>query len=623
MADRLRGIACLALLLGSGCDSDVQLFVDLKTDLRPGLEFTSVESLVVNAEGALIRRAVVPVTRAEDFLGGRRIVEVVDLAPGDLMVTVRLLDPLGELVADRRTLVQVRQSTAITVLVTRDCAGITCPQPDGARTHTECFGGRCVTPECAAGDASACPDPVCERDDECASRVACAPRRCERGVCYAVADDAACRVGEWCSPEEGCRALPLADAGVPDAGGCVPGLACTTERVCELGVTECVGGASVCAPREAAPAGTACRAASGECDVAETCDGVSLTCPADAFAAAGASCAAGICDGLGGCAPCTEGAPCSTGNPCERGAIACGAGGASCEAAGPAAAGTPCRAAADACDVAEVCDGASTTCPTDSFAASSVVCRAAIGPCDQAERCTGSAPACPADGVMPSSTVCRPASGACDAVERCDGASVACPPDALAAMGTTCRPAAGACDLAEQCDGTSAACPTDRFATSGVCRPTAGPCDVAESCNGSGPSCPPDGFRSGDVCRSGSGVCDPEERCSGSSASCPPNAYAPNGSNCGATWSELGCGPVNVDYCQSGSCVHRGGYSGSSPSCGTIGATCGFTAQCCGSSGYWCVDEPGNPIYGSSYDCTQCCRRGRCCVDGNPAGPCM
>jgi hypothetical protein len=116
---------------------------------------------------------------------------------------------------------------------------------------------------------------------------------------------------------------------------------------------------------------------------------------------------------------------------------------------------------------------------------------------------------------------------------------------------------------------------------------------VAESCNGSGPNCPPDGYR-------------------------------PNGSNCGATWSELSCGPINVDYCQGGSCMHRSGFNGANrPSCGAIGGNCGFSPQCCGSGGNFCVSEGGNPIYGSSFDCSQCCRVGRCCLDGNPAGPCF
>ena len=59
-------------------------------------------------------------------------------------------------------------------------------------------------------------------------------------------------------------------------------------------------------------------------DVAEVCDGSSVSCPADAYASAG----------------------------------------------------TECRAAGGACDVAETCDGATTACPSDVLVAPGAVCRA-------------------------------------------------------------------------------------------------------------------------------------------------------------------------------------------------------------------------------------------------------
>jgi hypothetical protein len=95
---------------------------------------------------------------------------------------------------------------------------------------------------------------------------------------------------------------------------------------------------------------------------------------------------------------------------------------------------------------------------------------------------------------------------------------------------------------------------------------------------------------------------------------------APDGTSCGASWSELGCGPIDIDTCQGGTCTHDGSFSGTHPSCGAIGGFCGFSPQCCGSGGMFCV-SPG-PIYGSSSDCAQCCPVGNCCMDGNPAGPC-
>ena len=75
------------------------------------------------------------------------------------------------------------------------------------------------------------------------------------------------------------------------------------------------------------PATTICRSAAGDCDAAETCDGLTIHCPADAKL---------------------------TGE---------------------------CRAAAGTCDVAEICDGISDSCPVDGFVADGTSC-------DDADACT-------------------------------------------------------------------------------------------------------------------------------------------------------------------------------------------------------------------------------------------
>ena len=687
-----RTVASLLALIGLfGCDARLQLVVQLKTDVRPGYEFTSVSTVVMDASGTVVSRHSVPAntSQAEPYLAGLTVAESEGLAAGTYTVSVGLIDVDGRTMLGRRTRVELRESTVVTVLLTSDCVGVECPIEGDSAELTECLGGRCVTLECVVEDPAACPEPECESDLTCTVGAACAVGACVNGVCFGRADDTLCRAMEYCDTEEGCQAIDpdVLDGGVPDAGACVPGAACTTERACEVGTIECVDGAPVCQPSGVAAAGTECRAEAGECDVAETCDGASPTCPADVLEDVGVTCSAGVCDGLGGCAPCMPGAACSTGNPCERGEISCSGGSASCVVAGPAAAGIECRAAVDGCDVTESCDGSSTACPTDRFAAATVECRVSAGPCDVAERCTGSSPSCPIDGVRSSSTSCRSPAGPCDVAENCDGSSIACPSDGLASSGTSCRAAASVCDVAETCDGTSVACPTDRFALAGgTCRGTAGPCDVAETCNGTSGTCPSDGFASGGVCRGASGACDVAESCNGSGPNCPSNSYATsgvcrgasgacdvaescngsgpdcptngyassgvcrgasgscdvaescngsgpncpadgfraNGSSCGATWSELSCGPVNVDFCQGGSCMHDGNFNGANrPSCGGIGSLCGISPQCCGNGdGYFCVSEGGNPIYGSSYDCSQCCRLGRCCLGGNPAGPC-
>src|SRR5262249_62011443 len=90
-----------------------------------------------------------------------------------------------------------------------------------------------------------------------------------------------------------------------------------------------------------------CRPAAGDCDVAESCDGVSDTCPPDVFA------------------PPT----------------------------------TVCRPPAGDCDLEESCTGAGPDCPPDSK--STAEGRPAAGPWDGAESCGGTSAAWPPDHFAP------------------------------------------------------------------------------------------------------------------------------------------------------------------------------------------------------------------------------
>jgi cysteine-rich repeat protein/ELWxxDGT repeat protein len=292
-----------------------------------------------------------------------------------------------------------------------------------------------------------------------------------------VCDDGNLASDDCCSPL--CR--PVGVGAACPGLGCSDG-ACGPDGTCVLTLR---------------PAGTACRPAAGDCDVAESCDGVSDMCPADALAA-GVTCraAAGLCD---------------VAETCDGTSVACPPDGFQV--------GTVCRAVAGECDVAETCDGTSAACPADGFQVGTL-CRAVAGECDVAETCDGTSAACPADGFQ-AGTLCRAAAGPCDVAETCSGTSAACPPDTFQ-TGTTCRAAAGDCDVAETCDGTSADCPADAFQTGTTCRAAAGDCDVAETCDGTGPACPPDAFLPAThVCRPGDGVCDPSESCTGFDAHCP------------------------------------------------------------------------------------------------------
>ena len=363
------------------------------------------------------------------------------------------------------------------------------------------------------------------------------------------------------------------------------GLSCTTNTQCVTGFcvngvccdTACNGGCGACnltgkvGTCSAITSGTVCRASTGTCDVAETCNGTALTCPTDGFQPSTTVCRAsvGTCDVAEKC----------TGTS------------ASCPADGLAASGTVCRASAGTCDVAETCSGTSTSCPADTFLPSTTTCRAAVGTCDVAEKCAGTSASCPADTFLPSTTVCRGSAGICDVAESCTGTSGSCPTDVFQPPTTVCRASAGVCDVAEKCTGSAASCPADALLPStGVCRPAADVCDIAETCAGTSVSCPADAFQpSTFVCRASAGGCDIAESCTGRSASCPVDQVKPVDSICrpsaGPCDAPEVCGGVGVncppDQFHAAGTVCR-------PSAGScdVAETCGGTSAGCPADGF-------------------------------------
>jgi hypothetical protein len=373
----------------------------------------------------------------------------------------------------------------------------------------------------------------------CASGPECATGFCVDGVCC----NTACGGG---GPR--CQACSVAAGGAQDGvcGVAAAGTVCRPAAgPCD--VVETCDGASLTCPSDAfAAAGSVCRAATGPCDAAETCTGTAASCPPDALSPAGTVCrpAATTCDAPETCtgtsATCPPdvfqpfGTECAPAQPCSY-ASTC-TGGLFCPAVQYKPSGVVCGVAADLCDVAAHCTGWTPLCPANSPATAGTTCRASAGPCDPAETCNGSSIACPLDMRSPVGTVCRPAAGPCDTAETCDGSSAACPPDAFAAASTVCRAAAGPCDVAEHCTGLDPACPPDLLASATtICRPAEGDCDVAEACTGGSPDCPADAFRvAGTVCRPAAGACDVAETCTGSSATCPADGVLAAGTICRA-----------------------------------------------------------------------------------------
>ena len=197
--------SALALLLVlTSCDSGNLLVIDLRTDMVPGLEFhqARVELEHDQPEGTY-RTATIAIPRSADVVGGLRLTELSNVPSGTVRIRVTLLDDRGNGRLQRLTLTELAGDTAVTVMMTRDCRGITC----GDASAEACLGGRCVDARCTPETSDLCPAPPdCAADSECAPGLACTEARCIDGVCFYAALDERCDMGadQVCSPDHGC-----------------------------------------------------------------------------------------------------------------------------------------------------------------------------------------------------------------------------------------------------------------------------------------------------------------------------------------------------------------------------------------------------------------------------------
>jgi hypothetical protein len=463
-----------------------------------------------------------------------------------------------------RTAGQTCRVSAGTCDVAETCTGssATCPADVFQPSTTVCraAAGECDLAENCLGNAAACP-----ADAKKASGTLCT-------------DD-----GNECTNDQcdGTNVLCQHPAKTNGTACTDDGNVCTTDT-CQSGVCS----------HPAGNAGTLCRGSAGVCDVAETCNGVSPTCPADGFQSTSTTCrpSAGVCDVAENCTG--SGAACpvdgfqSTSTTCRPSAGVCDVAenctgsGAACPADGFQSTSTTCRASAGICDVAENCTGASATCPADAFEPSSTPCRGSAGACDVAENCTGSSATCPADAFEPSTVVCRPDAGECDLAENCTGSGAACPADAKKANGTACTDDGNPCSL-DQCDGTNVTCQHPAGNAGAICRTAAGVCDVAETCTGSSTVCPADAFEPTTTeCRASAGECDPAESCPGTGPNCPADARDPSGTACSTDGN-----PCTVDQCDGTNvaCQHPAGNAGTVCRTGS-GDACDPDEVCTGAS---------------------------------------
>ncbi len=291
-------VALVAICVLAACDSNTgNLTVDLETDFIAGVEFTSVRVEVTEgafASDAPLPNAIETVAGVARFVPGRRVGELRGLLLGDHLVRVRLLDALGVVLVTRLVRVQLRDSYALTVVVTRDCAGITCPEPGDEPALTTCLRGHCADPICADAEVATCPTVQCTASTDCVATSACVRPLCAEGACLQLADDSACAADERCDVTLGCVLRPgvEGDASLPDAGAgdaCPPAeLGCTneTDDDCD-GLVDC-----------------------------EDPDCFDVTCDDSLLCTTRDRCGAGTCTGLA--LPCDDLVPCTV-DACEEG----------------------------------------------------------------------------------------------------------------------------------------------------------------------------------------------------------------------------------------------------------------------------------------------------------------
>ncbi len=329
-----------------------------------------------------------------------------------------------------------------------------------------------------------------------------------------------------------------------------------------------------------------CRSSKGDCDLQETCTGLSPDCPSDSFKPPNTTCRStlGACDAPETCTGYTP--------TCPNQNL-------------PLPSSVMCREPSGVCTLPTYCDGLSFGCPGVQYR--NTTCRLAENSCDIADVCVVGNANCPANIYQPAGTPCVTDGTVCLANKTvCSGDSASCIlnglPDSCDTPGvvdpvpfelTTCLSSVclgggectstaigGTCFIDGVCyernesspynscvycnpdvdqylwtsqadghrcltanapdlcsatwDSCSAGVCVDQYLANGTsCRSPAGLCDVEEFCTGTSDFCPRDVFATATtICHLAIDVCDVTDTCSGSGPDCPTDNVQPNTTIC-------------------------------------------------------------------------------------------
>jgi hypothetical protein len=637
-------------ILGASCKGSTSyaLSVDLRTDLAPGVEFVRV---VTDVDGAKTTEHAAT-EAASDYVAGTRVADFGDLGEGSPLVKVALVAPDGAELVARLSRVALKKDYALTVVVTRSCAGVTCPVPAGDPEATTCVAGQCAKPDCTPDTPESCPAAECASEAQCRTENKCLVPSCSGGVCLFSPNDGLCEKGATCHATDGCvdanapTCVKTADTEANCGDGrdddcdgrvdcidedcqgkaCEDGDACTTGETCEANA--CKGGSAVTCDDGNACTDDSCDPKSGcahanntaPCDDLDACtDGD--TCKDGACAPGKAvacddqdPCTDDVCDATKGCvhapnvAPCEDGDACTVGDVCANGACVPGKA-AACDDQNPCT--------DDACDKKTGCTHApnAASCDDGVF-------------CNGLDVCSGGS--CAVHPGSPCANFCDENSKACVGCQKdadCGGPTAtdwsACGgfADACATQGTQSRTVttpsckAGQCVSSQSTETQACARVTDGSVCGAVVT------GAWSACGGFASRCATDGTQTRSVTTPtcAAGVC-------GNVASTEAQACSrtTNGVSCGATvyggWSACGgfasaCDTtgtqsrtVTTYACAAGACAAT--KSTGTQSCTrtvAAGTSCGGNNYCCGGS---CVAKSSTSHCGS---CGIVCGNGHSC----------